>query len=133
LLIVSTGPPANGQLATPASPQPGIRRHYRKSSIDDVVRRLAKSLDLTPVQQSAVKTILEQRMQETLRIRRDSSLSGSERISHFRALQEHTVERIRAVLNEEQRKKYDPLAARKVKPAQSPNVEEWLNKANASK
>jgi hypothetical protein len=88
---------------------------------------LAKNLDLNESQQVAVKKILEQRQQETLRLRRDPSISGSTRIEQFRALQDNTVQRIRAVLNEEQKKKYDPLAVRRIQPApEQRSVEDWL-------
>jgi hypothetical protein len=88
---------------------------------------LAKSLDLNEAQQAAVKKILEQRQQETLRIRMDSSISGATRVERFRALQDSTVERIRAGLNGEQKKKYDPLAVRRVTPAaDQKSVEDWL-------
>jgi hypothetical protein len=87
---------------------------------------LAKALDLTTEQQSAVKSILEHRQQKTLSIRRDPSLSGGARIERFRMLQEATVERIRAVLNDEQKKKYDPLAARHAQSTPEHSVEDWL-------
>lgn len=100
---------------------------HRRATLDDRVKRLATSLDLNEEQQSSVKKILEQRQQETLRIRLDSSIPGSARIEQFRALQDETVRRIRAVLNDEQKKKYDPLAVRKIKPAEDQrSVEDWL-------
>ncbi|MBZ5685904.1 MAG: hypothetical protein LAP86_12805 [Acidobacteriia bacterium] len=92
---------------------------------------LARSLELNEAQKVAVKKILEQRQQETLRIRLDSSISGGTRIERFRALQDHTVEQIRAVLNDEQKKKYDPLAVRRVGPApDQKSVEDWLKVTN---
>ncbi len=103
------------------------QRGHRPPSIDDRVKVLAKKLDLNETQQAAVKKILEQRQQETLRLRLDSSITGSVRIERFRALQDDTVERIRAVLNEEQRKKYDPLAPRRIQPApEQRSVEDWI-------
>jgi len=82
-------------------------------------------------QQAAVKKILEQRQQETLRIRQDASISGGTRIERFRALQDQTVLRIRAVLNDEQKKKYDPLAVRRVTPPpDQKSVEDWLKVTN---
>lgn len=103
------------------------QRGHRPPSIDDRVKVLAKKLDLNETQQAAVKKILEQRQQETLRLRLDSSIAGSVRIERFRALQDDTVERIRAVLNEEQRKKYDPLAPRRIQPApEQRSVEDWI-------
>ena len=113
------------------------QRGHRPPSIDDRVKVLAKKLELNETQQAAVKKILEQRQQETLRLRLDSSITGSVRIERFRALQDDTVggavegtglaERIRAVLNEEQRKKYDPLAPRRIQPApEQRSVEDWI-------
>jgi len=106
---------------------PAVAQRGHIPTIDDRVRVLARSLDLDETQRAAVKKILEQRRQETLRIRQDSSISGGARIDRFRALQDNTVERIRAVLNEEQKKKYDPLAVRRTQPApQQRSVEDWL-------
>ena len=106
---------------------PAVAQRGHRPTIDDRVRVLARSLDLNEAQRAAVKKILEQRQQETLRIRQDPSISGGARIERFRALQDDTVERIRAVLNEEQKKKYDPLAVRSIQPApQQRSVEDWL-------
>ena len=106
---------------------PAVAQRGHIPTIDDRVRVLARSLDLNEAQRAAVKKILEQRRQETLRIRQDPSISGGARIERFRALQDNTVERIRAVLNEEQKKKYDPLAVRRTQPApQQRSVEDWL-------
>ena len=127
LPILLLGAPVVAQVAGAASPAPRTHRGHRRPTIDDRVKVLAKNLELNETQQAAVKKILEQRQQETLRIRRDPSISGSTRIDQFRALQDKTVQRIRAVLNEEQRKKYDPLAVRRVQPApQQRSVEDWL-------
>jgi hypothetical protein len=104
----------------------------RKSNLDARVSILTRNLDLSDAQQSAVKNILEQRQLQTLRIRRDPSISGSARIEQFRALQDSTVERIRALLNEEQKKKYDPLASRQIQSKPERSVEDWL-KATPSK
>jgi hypothetical protein len=57
----------------------------------------------------------------------DSSMSGSDRIAQIRMLQDQTIMRIRSVLNDEQKKKYDPLAVRRVQPAPDQrSVEDWL-------
>jgi hypothetical protein len=120
--------PVVAQAAGTASPVPGTQPgHRRNSTIDDRVKVFAKNLDLNEAQQLAVKKILEQRQQETLRLRLDTSISGDARIDRFRAIQDNTVQRIRAVLNEEQRKKYDPLAVRRIQPAPDQrSVEDWL-------
>jgi Spy/CpxP family protein refolding chaperone len=99
---------------------------HRHPTLDDRVKVLAKSLDLNEAQQTAVKKILERRQQETLRIRTDPTITGSARMEQFRMLQDRTADQIRAVLNEEQRKKYDPFAARRIPQSQERSVEDWL-------
>jgi hypothetical protein len=127
------GASALAQAPEAPTPTPRVNQHpSRRSHIDARVSILAKSLDLTAEQQSAVKNILEQRQQKTLLIRHDPSISGSTRIERFRMLQESTVERIRAVLNDEQKKKYDPMAARRVQSTPEHSVEDWL-KASSPK
>jgi hypothetical protein len=84
-------------------------------------------LNLDQAQQAGVKTVLERQQREARQIQFDQSLSGAERIGRFRALQQDTVSRIRGLLNEEQKKKYDPLAVRKATPApDQKSVEDWL-------
>lgn len=119
--------PALAQVASATGPAHRTSRGYKRLSLDERVQTLAKNLGLSEAQQSAVKKILEERQQETLRLRLDASLTGSARIDEFRALQEKTVQAIRAVLNEEQKKKYDPLAVRRLPPApQQRSVDDWL-------
>jgi Spy/CpxP family protein refolding chaperone len=118
--------PVFAQAPESTSPQSRAHRRRARLNVDDRVKVLAKALDLNETQQSAVKRILEQRQLETLRLRQDSSISGSARIDQFRALQLRTVEKIRAVLNDEQRKKYDPLASDKVQHQPERSVEDWL-------
>ena len=115
------------QAAKVENPEPQKLRHYKTSSIDSRVNTFAKNLELTETQKSAVKRILEERQQQSFRIRQDSSISGADRIDKFRLLQVSTVARIRAVLNEEQRKKYEPFATEKLKPTTPErSVEDWL-------
>jgi len=117
--------PQETQSAKP--PSSAARPIRRRRTVDDQVKVFATALNLSETQQVAVKRILEQRQQETLRLRNDPSISGSDRIDRFRALQDKTVERIRAVLNDEQKKKYNPLAVRKVTPSpDQKSVEDWL-------
>ena len=128
----ATAAPAQAAPATPPTPAPAppaqptrTTRHH--PTLDDHVKALATALNLNESQQAAVKKILEQRQLETLRIRQDPSIEGSDRIGRLRALQDQTVQRIRAVLNDEQKKKYDPLAIRNREPApDQKSVEDWL-------
>lgn len=111
----------------PATPAQPAHPSHRRLTLDDRVKGFATALGLNDAQQAAVKKILEQRQQETLRLRRDTSIPGSVRIERLRALQDQTVQRIRLVLNDEQKKKYDPLAVRQAGPAPGQkSVEDWL-------
>lgn len=113
--------------ATPATPAHPAHPTHRRASLDDRVKAFATALGLNDAQEAAVKKILEQRQQEVLRLRQDGSIPGSVRIERLRALQDQTVQRIRTVLNDEQKKKYDPLAVRQT--GQAPgqkSVEDWL-------
>jgi hypothetical protein len=109
-----------------ATPKLETHRRYSKPSLDARVSRFASGLDLTEAQRFAVKKILQQQRQEILKIRNDPSTTGSAGIDRLRALQDRTIERIRAVLNEEQKKKYDPLAVRRIPQTPQPSVEDWL-------
>ena len=114
-------------MATPSVPARPTHHARARPSLDDRVKVLARNLELDEAQQQAVKQILVQRQQETLRLRTDPSLSGEARIARFRALQDTTVERIRAVLNDQQKAKYNPLAVRGLKPEPDQRtVEDWL-------
>lgn len=115
------------QASEASTPRSHMQQHSsRRSNIDARVKVLTRNLGLNEGQQSAVKSILEARQQQTLLIRRDPSISGGARIERFRALQDATVERIRSVLNDEQKKKYDPMAARQVQSTPEHSVEDWL-------
>lgn len=119
--------PQSSEAAAPRPARPATRPVHHRVTLDDHVKVLAKSLDLNESQQAAVKRILEQRQQTILRLRQDTSISGADRIGRLRALQDQTVEKIRSVLNDEQKKKYNPLASRQAPP--DPNqksVEDWM-------
>ena len=85
------------------------RSAYSKRAIDNRVGQFAKALDLDETQQAGLKAILQRQQLQTRQLQFDSTISGEERIGRFRALQDDTVLRIRALLNDEQKKKYDPL------------------------
>lgn len=131
LTLLSALSPSAALMAAEApgtgGPAPRTHRVLTRPSLDERVRQFSKSLDLSEDQQAAVKKILEKRQQEALRQRLDSSMTGEARIDQYRALQVRTVQEISAVLNAEQRKKYNPLASRDLPQApQQRSVEDWL-------
>jgi hypothetical protein len=123
--------PAVGESPAPAAPAPPARHaphQQRRASVDDQVRRLTADLRLNDTQQAAVKGILEQRRQETLRMMRSGS--GGDAVGRLQMLQASTVERIRAVLTEEQRNRYHPLDERPQQTLQ-PSVADWMKATTA--
>ena len=139
LLLVALGLPAwvllpgvlaVGQTSGSVDTKLQTRTALRRVTIDDQVKRFAQSLDLSESQQSQVKKILVFQQVQARRIRVDGSISGAERISRFRGLQDSTVARIRAILNDEQRKNYNPLVVRQTqKTSPQPSVEDWMKAA----
>jgi hypothetical protein len=124
---------AASQPSAGAVPQRHIQHQYSRPSLDDRVARFAKSLNLSEAQRSEVRKILEQRQQGVFRLRTAPLVTGNTAIDRFRALQVKTVEQIRAVLNDEQRKNYNPLAPRSIPQTAQPSVEDWLELAAPKK
>ncbi|MGH8314970.1 MAG: hypothetical protein ACRETU_07445 [Steroidobacterales bacterium] len=112
-------------VAVPALQQP---RHHNGSSLDDRVKILAKALDLDVKQQSELRNLLEAQREQVMRVWNDTSLPAANRISATRAIGDKTAEQIRALLNEEQRKKYNPPAQRRdpAPDSSSRTVEDWM-------
>jgi len=117
---------AVGQVPGATAPQRHTQSVYRRRSLDERVKSFAETLNLDPGQQAGVKAVLERQQREARQIQFDQSLSGAERIGRFRALQQDTVSRIRSLLNEEQKKKYDPLNHGTAPTTPQPSVEDWL-------
>jgi hypothetical protein len=124
--VVAVSTAAGGQTTTNAKPAPPQRSSYRRTTLDEQVRRFAKGLDLDASQQAALKSVLEHQQARATQLRLDQSVSGPERISRLRALQEDTVLQIRALLNEEQKKKYDPQNHAAQTNSSDSYVNDWL-------
>jgi hypothetical protein len=122
----ATGQTTASQTTGSPSPPRHTQRHYRKPSLDEQVKTFSKALDLDETQQAGLKTILERQQMQARRIQFDQSLSGDDRIGRLRALQQATVLRIRALLNQDQKKKYDPLNHGTQTNSPQPSAADWL-------
>ena len=122
-LHASAGRQSSGNV----TPHHHQQRQYKRSSIDNRVKSLAKSLDLNERQQSELKKVLWNRHDQVIKILRAQSPSSVDRVNQFRAINENTVERITALLNEEQKEKYNPPRQPEA-PGISPkaSLEDWL-------
>ena len=117
---------AGAQTTANAAPAPPQRTVYRRSTLDERVKGFAKVLNLDETQQAGLKKVLEHQQIHTRQIQLDQSLSGPDRISRIRDLQRDTVLQIRALLNEEQKKKYDPLNHASDTSSSDSYVNDWL-------
>jgi hypothetical protein len=116
--------------AAPSSAKPAARPPARVrtgGSLQHRVDVLSKALQLDARQRSELITILESQRQAVSKIWSDPALLPAERTPATRALQERTANQIRAILSEEQRKRYNPPKPQGAEPP-SPNVEEWMRK-----
>ena len=76
-------------------------------SADDQLKILTIKLDLTDDQQAKIKPILKDLHDATVKISQDQSLSREDRLARVRPLRYKAHDQIRAVLNDEQKKKLE--------------------------
>ena len=102
-----------GQQQNPSAPAPssggtqGPAAHRCMPSVDDQLKNLTYRLSLTADQQAKIKPILEDTHAQSQTLMNDSSLSQDERRNKMRSLHETSSTKIRDVLNDDQKKKFD--------------------------
>ena len=101
-------------------------RRTAGQGIDESVRRMTRSLDLDPAQQAKLRQILLDQQRQALKVRTGDSEAGADRVGATLAIVDQTKARIRAMLNEEQSKKYSVDVPRdQTAPAQA-DLEHWM-------
>ena len=118
-----------------AGSQPGpVPTQRASAALGQRVSLLAAELSLDGQQQAQVRRILEDQREQVMKVWNDTSLAAANRVSATRIISDRTADRIRAILTEEQKAKYNK--ARKPRAAgensASPSIEEWM-KATAEK
>lgn len=120
-LALSVGIGAGLALATPMpqdqSNQQGAQHqgwggHRQGMNPDERAQRLSKRLKLSDEQTGQVKLIFSDQMQQMQSIRQDTSLQPQDRRAKMQALRQDTDNKIRGVLNDDQKKKYDAMQQR---------------------
>jgi hypothetical protein len=91
--------PPQAQQQPPAQPQP--------PTIDDQVKALAQELSLDAGQQAKVKTILEDQRTQAMAVIGEGSTPRAEKVQKISAIREQTIAKVRALLNDDQKKKLD--------------------------
>jgi Spy/CpxP family protein refolding chaperone len=114
--------------AAPAHAAPRSHAHRTPATtIDSRVQLMAKELDLDANQQATLKSILLTQRAEVAKVWNDPSVPATVRVATTQAVSEKTAERIRAILNDEQREKYIKEHRRDV-PVGTPgsDVQKWM-------
>jgi len=101
-------------------------------TLDHRFKVLAKALELDARQQAELWQILNSQRQTVRKIWSDPALLSAERVPATRAVEERTADEIRAILTEDQKKRYNPPKPQGAAPA-PPNVEAWMDAARGAK
>jgi hypothetical protein len=101
--------------------------------IDESVRRLTRALDLDPEQQARLRQILVDQQRQAQGLRNERSQPGADQAGLTLAVLERTKERIRAMLNEEQRKKYSADVPREMTAPANADLQHWMQMQESKK
>ncbi|MGA9529162.1 MAG: hypothetical protein WBS24_13700 [Terriglobales bacterium] len=99
-----------GQGGGPGGPgggQPGAERHM--PTVDEQLDNLSQKLNLTDGQKPQVKTILQDQRDQMKKFMDGSSGPSEENRSKMRELHEAAAAKIRAILTDEQKTKFDKM------------------------
>jgi hypothetical protein len=103
------------------------RHRTRQQGIDDEVRRLTSALDLDAGQQAKAHALLEDQYRQIRKVWADNPQPESDRVSPTVAILNRTRDRIREILNDEQRKKYPAAAPRELIGPAHTDLNHWLD------
>ncbi|MDI3253604.1 MAG: hypothetical protein QJR10_02295 [Bacillota bacterium] len=101
---------ASQQAPTEAPPMHGPR--HQMGNPDAQLAHLTKALGLTSDQQTQIKPLLESQQQQIQQVRQDSTLSRQDKMSKVQSIHEDTKGKIEAVLNDQQKQKYEAMQQR---------------------
>jgi hypothetical protein len=129
--VVFAQGPAHQSLESSAVASEGAHsvrpRPARVDALEQRVQLLTHELDLNSGQQEAVRQILRGQRDAVRSIWQDAAISPAERAPAVRLVGERTADRIRGVLNEEQKKKYNrPTPDGALSTQANADVEGWL-------
>jgi Spy/CpxP family protein refolding chaperone len=85
----------------------GGQGNHEMPSVDDQVKELTKQLKLTDDQQPKVRDLLQKQQDQRKQVMQDTSIARGDKRSKMHAIHETTTGKIRDLLNDEQKKKYD--------------------------
>jgi len=103
--------PALAQGGPTGAPGEGQGPHHGMPSVDERVQHMTKMLNLSDDQQTKVKSILQDEHKQIASLRQDTSLTQEDRHAKFQQIHQASAQKIRDVLNDEQKAKFDQMQA----------------------
>jgi hypothetical protein len=122
--FVLCGPTGRATEATPSQAPP---RSASARALEHRVAMLTKALDLDARQQAELQGIFAGQREAVRKIWNDRTLLAAERVPATRAVGDRTADQIRAILNDEQKKKYNPPKPPPAPDAKPPDVAAWMD------
>jgi protein CpxP len=105
------------QDAPPPQDQGGAQMHHGwhhgPMSTDQELAHMTKALNLSSDQQTQLKPILQSRQDQLEQIHQDSSLARPDKMAKMKALDDSSNSQVEAVLNDQQKAKYEKMMARR--------------------
>ncbi len=126
--------PSASAAATPTASRHRPATHLTLAqSIDENVRRLARGLDLDAGQQEKLRQILVEQHRQMLQLRSGGSALSGEFTGTTLAIYAQTRGRIRAMLNDEQKKKYSADVPRDTLAPAKADLQHWIEIQESSR
>jgi len=110
LAVLSLPALAQNTSATPTGEGQG--QHHGMPSIDERVAHMTKALSLTADQQTKVKSILTDQRDQMASLKQDTSTAPQDRRAKFQEIHQSTQQKIRDVLTDDQKTKFDQMQER---------------------
>jgi periplasmic protein CpxP/Spy len=104
--------PALAQTSPSAPSAEGQGKHHGMPSIDERVAHMTKALNLSEDQQTKVKSILTDQRDQMMSLKQDTSTAPTDRRAKFQEIHESTQQKIRDVLTDDQKTKFDQMQER---------------------
>jgi len=95
----------------PAGAGEGPGPRHGMPSVDERVQHMTKMLNLSDDQQTKVKSILQDEHDQMVSLKQNTSMSQEDQHAKFQQIRQASNSKIRDVLNDEQKAKFDQMQA----------------------
>jgi hypothetical protein len=112
---------------TPVAPPRPAANARTARNLDHRVNVLSKALDLDAAQRAELSKIFASQREAVKKIWSDPTLLAAERAPATRAAEDRTADQIRAILTDEQKKKYNPPKPPTAPDKKPPDVSAWMD------